>query len=365
MAQQIGELFVSLGVKGTDKTVAAFTSIKGGLSEVASMSLETKAAIVGAMYAVEQMTAAAGGNAQGLVNLNNTLGISIDTLQRYRYAASLAGVSNETMDASFQSIQKTMAQYRATGQAPMALARIATATGGLDYQRIANQDWAYLFQKYNQFAQSNVAQDQKMLALSELGQSGVAPAMMGNKFTAQNLARAPVTSEGSIRALEKMKERFTDIEAHFGRMNNNLVLKWGPELAKDLDKIIPKLEKLINSFLQLGEALQTMKWVGKFFDGLALSMDVISNTLGTLHGDKKSDSFMRKFVEGLVGAAPAGVPVQATPSQMSVFLHQTFGDAHPSTVKKAAHDGITSAHKKSLTKSTNHFTKTNPGLNQP
>src|ERR1700744_4238817 len=101
----IGSLFLNLGIKGSEKTVGALTDVKKGLGELGSMSLEAKAGIVAAMYALEQLFATSGKAGTDLTNFNAITGESVKTLQQYQYAARQVGVSNQEVEGSFKTLQ--------------------------------------------------------------------------------------------------------------------------------------------------------------------------------------------------------------------------------------------------------------------
>jgi len=63
MSTQISELFVAIGVKGSEKTLSALANTRMSISSIASTSLEAKAAILGMAYALERLTTSAAADA--------------------------------------------------------------------------------------------------------------------------------------------------------------------------------------------------------------------------------------------------------------------------------------------------------------
>ena len=53
MAQNAGEMYVNLGLKGADSMIGGMGRIKEGLSDIKVMSIETKAAILAALAVFE------------------------------------------------------------------------------------------------------------------------------------------------------------------------------------------------------------------------------------------------------------------------------------------------------------------------
>jgi hypothetical protein len=52
---KVGELWVNFGIKGTHNAAKDLSKVKTGMTEIKAMSIEAKAAIVGAIYALERM----------------------------------------------------------------------------------------------------------------------------------------------------------------------------------------------------------------------------------------------------------------------------------------------------------------------
>ena len=109
-------MFVSLGVKGADKTIDAFAKVGTGIKNVATESLAAKAGIIGATYALEQFMSNAATRGTDLSNLSTYLGISTKQLQQWQYAAQQAGESGEEFTSSLKSVYDKVAQMRLGGQ---------------------------------------------------------------------------------------------------------------------------------------------------------------------------------------------------------------------------------------------------------
>src|SRR5581483_1123829 len=103
MSTKVGDLFVELGIRGSEKTISAFTNVKQEMGGLASMSLEVKAAIVGALYALEQLVAHSNALGTNLATTSTVLGVSAKTLQQYGYAALQVGSNLEEVEGSFKS----------------------------------------------------------------------------------------------------------------------------------------------------------------------------------------------------------------------------------------------------------------------
>ena len=91
----IGELFVNIGIKGTEKTIQALGNVKSGLGAVASTSLEVKAAIIGAIYALERLISTSADMGMSLANFKILFGNSTKELQQFQNAGREVGLTFE------------------------------------------------------------------------------------------------------------------------------------------------------------------------------------------------------------------------------------------------------------------------------
>ena len=283
----IAELFVNLGVTGTKKTKDALGEVKGGLKEAGSMALETKAAIIAAMYAVERMFSASNKLGSGLTNFNAELGVSTDTLQRYQYAAQQVGVSNETVAGSFKSLQSSMTKILMGEGIPKGLARVALTVGGmepgdiLEYQKNPEK----LIQKLQEYAQkeTNIGLRNENLKGFGLGDDMIA-ALSRNAFRPEVMQKAPVYSDREIKALDKNNAAWKNlgqrIEMAFGRFN----AKHGGEIIEGITKIADATFRLIDALTQLAEKVEAFQ---KLHDVISFIADAVGFTSNAYSGGKK------------------------------------------------------------------------------
>jgi hypothetical protein len=273
MSVTAGEFFVNLGIKGAEKTVGAISSVRKGLNETASTSIETKAAIVGVMYAFERMFAASGAMGTGLTNFNSLLGVSTKTIQQYQYAARQMGVANEDTANTFRALQGLMSKTLMGEGAPKGLARVAALTGGISPQDILNFQKSpdLLIQKLQQYAQreKNLGLRNEVLKSFNLSDAMIA-AMSRNAFSPSQLAKAPMYSENEIHALDRANIAWsnlgTKIEMAIGKFN----AKHGGQLVKDISHITDEVLRLVEAFTRLAEKLKVFDWIGKIFQGWSL-----------------------------------------------------------------------------------------------
>lgn len=282
MGLKVGELFVDMGIEGSEKTLGAITGIRSGLQSTSNFAFETKAALLGAMYAVQQLFASSNRTGTELSNFNSLLGVSAQTLQRYQYAARQVGVSNQEMEGTFKNIQSTMTKALMGEGVPKGLARVSMLTGGMtpeDLKRFTEKPQE-LIQKLQEYALKETNAGLRNEVLKSFGISdGVAAAMARNAFRPDVLSRAPVYSDNEIKSLDKANAAWGNlgnkIEMAIGKFN----AKHGVDLVKNIDMIADKVLKLADSFMKLADKLKIFELIGDVFKGWGMIFDEINKSL--------------------------------------------------------------------------------------
>ncbi len=275
----IAELFVNLGVKGTDKTVGALGGVKQGLKDTASLSLEAKAGIIGAMYALEQLFSASGKAGTNLTNLSATLGVNMQSLQQYQYAARQVGVSNEEVAGTFAKLQTVATNIFLGKGVPEGLDRVAKVTGlrQEEAQRLflsASQGHPeQLIQKLQEYAKLETNEGLKNKNLGELLTGGGVTAVSRQAFRPEVLARAPTISDKEIATLDRVHAAWSNIEDKIQKVVDHFAAMHGEQLTADISKIVDKVAILAKSFMELAEATKLFTGIQKAFEGWTIIID--------------------------------------------------------------------------------------------
>jgi len=285
----IGELFVNLGIKGSEKTLSALSATRKGMGDLKTMSLETKAGLVAAMYALERLFATSGQAGTGLTNFNALLGVSAKTLQQYQYAARQMGVSNQEVEGSFKALQATMAKTLMGKGAPEGMQRLAQLTGGITPQEIEQMAKTpeLLMQRLQQYAkrETNAGLRNEVLKSFNISDNMIS-AMVRGAFRPDVLKKAPIYSDKEIGALDKANIAWGNlgnkIEMAIGHFN----ARHGVQLVSDISKITDKVLKLVEAFTTLAEKLKIFSLIGKSLEGLTLLFDKIGESVTGITKDK-------------------------------------------------------------------------------
>ncbi len=248
----VAELFINLGVKGADQAVKSVSAVDTGIKQVASSSLAAKAAIVGAIYALERMTAAAGTHGVDLQKFSNLTGLSTDYLQRWQYMAKMSGESADSMKNSIMGVQGAMTKMALGQGQPGGLAEVARVVGGLDINKL--QDTFYMMTKLREYAQKekNVPWANQMLATFGIGPDTIAT-MRSSKMELDKISNGNILSEKQIAQLARVNQAWEKFWHTLQMVRDQLVATYGGTAIKSFE----------NAFKFLGEVAKNLQAITK------------------------------------------------------------------------------------------------------
>lgn len=268
----IAQLFVSLGVKGADKSVNSIMGLDKSLQKTQASSFITKAAILGVFYAFQRLSKSSAQTGASLNNFNAEVGESAETLQRYQYAARQVGVSNDQVASSFKNLQDA-ATKNVLGESRIAgldLLALKTKTTGKELAKLLEQatdgNITPLFQKLQEYAGLETNEGLRNSVLSSFGVSGdMIAALKQQAFTKDKLAKAQIYSDKDIANLTKVNAAWdnlgTTIEKAFGKFN----VAHGESIVTNLGKIVKEVAALVEELAKLEKQVQV-------FDKLAMAL---------------------------------------------------------------------------------------------
>lgn len=307
----IGELFFNIGVKGSDKTKESLGDVEKGLKGIGSMSIEAKAAIIGAVYALEQLFAKSGAAGTNLSNYNALFGGSVKTLQQYQYAARQVGVSNEETESTFKSLADQMQKTRLGLGQPGGIGQVHFKTGSFSAQEVQRFEThpEELIQKLQKYAQSEKDAGLRNQTLKTFGLSdNFISALTKKKFTPESFGRAPTYSEKEIGQLDKANIAWSNLGAKIDMAIGHFNALHGGEIVGDISKLVPEVLKLVNAFLKLADSVKLFTGIGKIFEGWAAIFSGITTTVDTLTGaakDPKKAASLKESTSDFVHDLPS------------------------------------------------------------
>jgi hypothetical protein len=187
----IAELIVNIAVKGSEKAIQGLGKVKEGLGNIADSSLMAKAAVLGVVYGLEQLTMLSSHTGMELKKFGDFTKLSTDDLQRWQFVLRQTGVSSETTASTIKSLQSSIAQMQQGKGPPGGLNLIAQYTGGLEKDKV--NDTFYMMEKMRQFFKNPL----------------VPPAM------ANEIGKAMGLSEDAIQGFRTMSMNVKDVKPSF------------------------------------------------------------------------------------------------------------------------------------------------------
>ncbi len=369
MSSSVGELFISLGVKGSEKTLSAFATVQTGLGNMKSMSLETKAAIIAAVYAIEQLTSHSNQMGTAFVNAGAELGIPIKILQQYSNAAQLAGVSTQELFSNLGQIQNKLKSINVNEGVPKWMGRIQDvlhhAFTAEEVEKYAKNPQAFLSEIIQPYARAEKDIPWRNLTLDQWLNGGMKDAVIRQKFNQKSLNTISPLSDHQMQNLDDNRRRFAEIslkiQKDFDTLNASDGMTHFTEsllhLVDALDKLEKRfhwLERIGKAFDFLGGEVDILSWAGRLISGenpesvrKDISKDSFMGRL--LEKNKQNEAARAKEFPG-VGADKAAI-LQDLMYRSSQFqnppqinITQIFqGKADPHQVKGAAKEGVLNA----------------------
>jgi len=367
-----GEFFISIGLKGSDKTVGQLNNVGKGLDEVKSTSLAMKAAIVGSLYELGQMANSSMKTGVSLTNFNTLLGISTDTLQRWQYAGRQAGASADEIKSSFENTYNAMkaTKFNNTDNPAIKFINQLLGPSGKSFDRTKIMDIEYVY-KTAQEAMKKGNHEVNLEIGQALGMSqNMIAAMEKGLFNKKMLDQAPILGKGQVSNLNKFGVDYENVVAKLTMAKDKFFSSHGSELVQDFDKMIPALIKLAEVFEKLLTKGHGFEILQKTFEGLALIIEQITNALDGLAKDFQGGFFkglinlgsdtanavhdpnsaanmtlegVKLSIKDMLFGAP-GAPAGNT--QVNIHQENHFSgtavdhDDHAKKIKKATHDAI-------------------------
>lgn len=359
----IAELFVNLGIKGSEKTVGALTQVKSGLGEVKTMSLEAKAAILGAAYALESMFARAGQRGLSLTNFAATMGQGMaQTLQQYQYIGRQFGVTNEEMASSFQNIQTMMSNIMIKGQVPEWFNRVAQVAGihREDLPRMAEhpEEFIQAMQRYAALETDPMLRNQ---AMKSLGMStNMNASLVQQRFTPQALNSAEIENDKTLQANTRSQAALDRLKSHVGVSIDKFFGAHGEDIVDKITPLVAKIGEIAEAFDRVAIHFDIFQKIGVIFDGWKIALnglvtliDAFIDPKKMLELEKNLDEFSKvvdfivgSVISNSVGEGQKVLKKAADDPKEDSFLSKLIHTLYPKTRPISGNPNPAPAHKK-------------------
>lgn len=292
----MAELFIQIGVKGADTAGKALGGVKSGLGDIKDMSLEAKAAILGAIYALERMMSSSAKSGTELLDFSTATGLSAQSLQKWQWAAQQANNSAEDVSGSVKTLQDNMLKMLQGGGAPSSWAafeQFMNATGEtLTGEKIRNMD--YMFHAIQKFAQAGPADVMREKVAALIGGSDkMFAAFRMNAFRPEVENKAPAYSDNQIGHLNKANIAWANLGTKVKMAFGDFTAKHGEKLVADITMITDKVIKLAEVLMKIAERFKIFEAVSGMFTAMGSVLDKVASFGKTAEG---SDSNFFKMI---------------------------------------------------------------------
>lgn len=323
---QIAELFVSLGIKGTEKTVGALSNVNKGLGEIASTSLAVKAAVIGAIYGLERLMSHSAAQGNTLSNFNAITGSSTKQLQQWQYAAQQAGASAEEFGASFKAVRDNITNIKLNEGTPKYIGVLASAVGfDMKKAKDAQTGAYYVLGQLQKLAKTNMDKDIIERVMNSFGVTSdtVKAGLFKGVFNEKNFQKAPSYGTDEINQLNKLNIAIKNLKQELEMAFGHFFSRHGQEFVDGLQKIITPVLKMVEAFTRLAEKLEVFKLMGEAFNGWSIALNGAANAFERLN--PKVDAKQKAKDEEALNSFSNTIDKLSVGDQLQLFFKGLFG----------------------------------------
>lgn len=290
---QVGELFVNLGIKGTDSAVSALSGVRKKLNDVTSTSWQAKAGILGVMYGFAHLASGAAEVGASLTQFNNETDASIDKLQRWQNVLRQSGVTSEETESAIREVQKRMAGMVLRGDAPEALTAFTRVVGGIPQDKI--NDPYYLFEKAREYAQRTKAGGvdagiSNEILSSLIGNQRVIGALRTNHGDINKVDTRDIYTGKQVAAQNKVSVGMSNIENRFEHGMGRIVAKFGPKMIGDISHLADQIVKMSDAFASFAENVHLLEGFSYVLKGWTEIFATVADVMKELSGKTTKNS---------------------------------------------------------------------------
>lgn len=358
----IAELFVKLNVTGADKAKKDVGGVSSGMKSVQTSSLAAKAAILGAIYALERMVSGVGQIGTGLNQFGTLTGDSVVELQKWQAAAKATGGTAEGMASSFKQAKEAARAWVYEGKGP-ANGPVIFDELGLSEEELG--DTFKLLQRLREYAQKTnslkgLERDQANKRLGDFVSEDTIAAFRDERFDPSK--QTNILSEGQIKALDSMNVRIQGIYSSFQKTIARIASsKEGQQLFKDIEGVVKSILNLTESFSKMAATVGVFKTIGKIVQGWADIFGLIKTVVDDLNTEKTDPGTMltersrqQQVKERLDAALPDPAALRmpprlgpergpsSVPETVNIELTQNFGAdfTDKQSIGRASQEGL-------------------------
>lgn len=294
----VATCFINLGIKGANKSLKALSETDKGLKKIETSGLAAKAAIIGAVYALEKITAASGERGMALQQFANSTGLSAEMLQKWQFAAKGFGVQSDEVTQSIKSVQGAMTDMLMGKGAPAGIGLLQRV--GFDPAKA--RDTFYVMNKLAEFSKI-VPPD---IAANLLKGFGISENMFQflrmNQSNIEKLRPSNLLGDKEIAQLAKVDVAWSRFWDKLKGMSDHTVAKHGLFAVGELDHALNEMGKMgrgIDKLTKKFGGLSTVATTAAIAIGVAFAplTTVIVGLIAIMADLDKEDGKINTFVK--------------------------------------------------------------------
>jgi hypothetical protein len=327
---QVGELFISLGLKGADVVEKGIKGAKDGMGALASMSLEAKAAVLALTAALEEGARRSLVEGTDLVNFSTETGIAIDKIGALKNEFRQFGSGAESgLLGTLKQIQSVITDVRFNEGTSGEFNLFKNLTGA-DPEKMKH-DSVYVLEKARELAHKLKDDPQglkKILKGVGISDENVVAGLMRGSNDLTNLKPGNIINASEAATLDKTNIQLLNLWDNIKKFAGHETVKFGPSFVKDLIKVTEVVLQLTKALLELGNSLGVFKLMDTLISSIA---DKTGNGIKDANGHIQSQQ--SNFQKGIESVKSIG--------HSNPF---TGGETHPYSTKKFMDDFLKGLH---------------------
>lgn len=264
----VADVFINIGMKGTDGVARGLTGVKNSIGDVASAGLKATAVVSGVVFALERLMSRSGEIGTALYQFGELTGLSTDKLQKFQYMALQSGESADEMAAALKSVQSVMSAMVLGKGAPEGLGALVN-TVGFDPSKARNLE--YVFTKLREYARATKdLPDVSNVILKSFGlDDKTITTLRSSAVDLDKISKSRIYSASQIKSLKAVDIGFANIHDKFNHELGNLTAQFGGTFVRDLDHVVTSMLKLTKAIAALNQEFKLTSSLAKVFDFLA------------------------------------------------------------------------------------------------
>lgn len=304
---QIADLWVSLGIRGSEKTVSSLSNVNKGLGEIASTSLAVKAAVLGAIYGLERLLSHSANQGLSLSNFATITGESTKQLQQWQYAAQQAGASAEEFNASFKGIREHLTDIK-FNEGIQKYAGVLSQAVGFDINKAkdAKTGEYYVLGQLQKLAHTGMekAVIERIAKAFGVNSENMLAGLFKGVYNEKNFSKAPFYDDKEIKKLSEAKIAMLNLSQSIDMAFGRFFSKYAPQFIAGMQPIIASVVRLSEAFVKIGDQLGIFKYITEAFKGWEIILTNVVKLIekinpGTPEQKKKDEKVIDKYNDSL------------------------------------------------------------------